>query len=102
VGSAATVADEMERIVAETGVDGFNLAYAVTPGTFEDVVEHVVPELQRRGAYPTEYPTGTLRNKLFGAGDRLPEDHRGSLYRVGAPLSTIDDSIREGALAAAR
>lgn len=102
VGSAATVADEMERIIAETGVDGFNLAYAVTPGTFEDVVEHVVPELQRRGVYPTEYATGTLRNKLFGEGDRLPEDHRGSLYRVGAPLSTIDNSIREEALAAAR
>ena len=95
VGSASTVADELERIVAETGVDGFNLAYAVTPGTFEDVVEYVVPELQRRGVYPTEYAEGTLRQKLFGAGDRLPEDHRGAQYRVGAPLSTIDDSARE-------
>lgn len=95
VGSASTVADELERIVAETGVDGFNLAYAVTPGTFEDVVEHVVPELQRRGVYPTEYAEGTLRQKLFGAGDRLPADHRGAQYRVGAPLSTIDDSARE-------
>ncbi|QIM17385.1 LLM class flavin-dependent oxidoreductase [Leucobacter insecticola] len=94
VGSAATVADQMQQIVAETGIDGFNLAYAVTPGTFEDVVKHVVPELQRRGAYPTEYAPGTLRQKLFGAGDRLPENHRGSQYRVGAPLSTIDDSVR--------
>ncbi|QBE50394.1 LLM class flavin-dependent oxidoreductase [Leucobacter triazinivorans] len=102
VGSAATVADEMERIIAETGVDGFNLAYAVTPGTFEDVVEHVVPELQRRGVYPTEYAPGTLRDKLFGAGDRLPDDHRGAGYRVGAPLSTIDDSIRDGAPATTR
>lgn len=98
VGSPSTVADAMEKIVAETGIDGFNLAYAVTPGTFEDVVNFVVPELQRRGVYPTEYAQGTLRHKLFGAGDRLPEDHRGSLYRVGAPLSTINDYEGTGRL----
>nr|WP_255572666.1 LLM class flavin-dependent oxidoreductase [Leucobacter tenebrionis] len=96
VGSGSTVADQLQQIVAETGVDGFNLAYAITPGTFEDVVEHVVPELQRRGAYPTEYAPGTLRQKLFGAGDRLPDDHRGSRYRVGGPLSTIDDYAGTG------
>ncbi|WP_230206441.1 LLM class flavin-dependent oxidoreductase [Microbacterium gorillae] len=101
VGSGATVADTMERIVAETGIDGFNLAYAVTPGTFEDVVEFVVPELQRRGLYPTEYADGTLRNKLFGAGDRLPENHHGSRFRVGGSLSTIDDSVRDRSAVAA-
>lgn len=101
VGSGATVADTMERIVAETGIDGFNLAYAVTPGTFEDVVEFVVPELQRRGVYPTAYAEGTLREKLFGAGDRLPENHHGAKFRVGGELSTIDDSIRDRAVAAA-
>ena len=71
----------------KTDVDGFNLAYAVTPGTFEDVVEFVVPELQKRGAYPTEYAPGTLRNKLFGAGDKLPAEHRGARYRL-APAVT--------------
>jgi len=96
VGSPATVADTLQSLVEETGVDGFNLAYAVTPGSFEDVVEFVVPELQRRGAYPLEYAPGTLRNKLFGAGDRLPEDHRGARYRVGGPLSTIDDFTGTG------
>ena len=65
-------------------MDGFNLAYVVTPGTFEDIVEHVIPVLQERGAYPTDYAEGTLRNKLHGAGDRLPDDHRGANYRVGA------------------
>jgi len=35
--------------------DGYNLAYAVTHETFEDVVEYLVPELQRRGALPTAY-----------------------------------------------
>lgn len=96
VGSPTTVADTLERIVEETGVDGFNLAYAITPGTFEDVVEYIVPELQRRGVYPTEYAPGTLRNKLFGAGDRLPDGHHGSLFRVGGPLSTIDDYTGTG------
>jgi long-chain alkane monooxygenase len=40
-----------------------------------------VPELQRRGVYPTAYKNGTLREKLFGAGARLPETHPGSSYR---------------------
>ncbi|WP_298253640.1 LLM class flavin-dependent oxidoreductase [uncultured Arthrobacter sp.] len=83
VGSGAEVAEELISWVEETDVDGFNLAYAITPGTFEDIVEYVVPELRSRGAYPEEYQPGTLRNKLFGAGDRLPPDHRGSRFRVG-------------------
>jgi FMN-dependent oxidoreductase (nitrilotriacetate monooxygenase family) len=81
VGSPSEVADELQSWVEETDVDGFNLAYAITPGTFEDLVEHLIPELQRRGAYPTEYAPGTLRDKLFGAGPRLPGSHRGAQYR---------------------
>ena len=77
VGSGESVARELVEWAEETGVDGFNLAYAITPGTFEDVVEHVVPALQRLGAYPEGYEEGTLRHKLFGAGDRLPEGHPG-------------------------
>jgi FMN-dependent oxidoreductase (nitrilotriacetate monooxygenase family) len=83
VGSASTVADELQSWVDETDVDGFNLPYAITPGTFEDVVNHLIPELQRRGAYQTDYTEGTLRNKLFGNGDRLTAEHRGASYRVG-------------------
>ncbi len=67
--------------MSETDVDGFNLAYAVTPGTFEDIVEHVIPELIKRGAYQDDYDEGTLRNKLFGrGGDRLPLEHRGRSF----------------------
>ncbi len=47
VGSAQTVADELQSWVEETDVDGFNLAYAVTHETFRDVVELLVPELQK-------------------------------------------------------
>ena len=71
VGSAQRIADELQEWVDETDVDGFNLAYAITPGSFEDIVELVVPELRRRGVYPSEYVDGTLRHKLFGRGDRL-------------------------------
>ncbi|MEU0498900.1 LLM class flavin-dependent oxidoreductase [Mycobacterium sp. NPDC006124] len=89
VGSGERVADVLQEWVAETDVDGFNLAYAITPGTFADFVDHVVPVLTARGAYQSEYAPGTLRNKLFGRGDRLPDEHRGSRYRVGGPSSTI-------------
>lgn len=82
VGSGVEIADQLEQWVAETDVDGFNLAYAVTPGTFADVVEHVVPVLRERGLYPDAYEEGTLREKLHGRGDRLPAEHRGAGYRL--------------------
>lgn len=94
VGSGDEIAQTLTDWVDDTDVDGFNIAYAVTPGSFEDVVEHVVPALAARGAYPAEYGPGSLRNKLFGRGDRLPDTHRGATYRVGGVNSTIDDSIR--------
>jgi hypothetical protein len=49
-----------------------------------DVVEHVVPELQRRGRYRTAYPQGTLRSKLFGHGPRLPATHAARQVTLGA------------------
>ena len=55
VGSPTTIADILQEWVEETDVDGFNLAYAVTHETFEDIVNFLVPELQRRGVYPTAY-----------------------------------------------
>ncbi|MGN7191295.1 MULTISPECIES: LLM class flavin-dependent oxidoreductase [unclassified Curtobacterium] len=88
VGGGATIAEQLLDIQAQTDVDGFNLAYAVTPGTWEDVIEFVVPELRARGAYPEGYTPGSLRHKLHGRGDRLPEEHRGAGYRVGARATT--------------
>ncbi len=77
VGDAAQVADQLIAWQAATGQDGFNLTYAVAPETFEDVVNLVVPELQRRGRYPTQRPSAptTLRQRLFGRGDRLAAPH---------------------------
>lgn len=81
IGSAENVADELEEWVADTGVDGFNLAYAVTPETFEAVSDLLVPELTRRDRYKRDYRQGTLRHKLFGQGDRLSSPHPGASYR---------------------
>lgn len=81
VGSAATVADILQQWVEATDVDGFNLAYAIAHETFEDVVTHLVPELQRRGVYPTAYKPGTLREKLFGADALLPSNHPAARFR---------------------
>lgn len=88
VGGPETVADQLQDWQEETGVDGFNLAYAVAHETFESVAGYLVPELQRRGAYRTEYAPGTLRQKLFGKGDRLSAPHPGASYRdLGARLA---------------
>ena len=82
-GSAATVADRMEAWLAATGADGFNLASMVAHETFAHVVRWLVPELQSRGRYKRAYAAGTLRQKLFGRGDRLVAPHPGAGVRVG-------------------
>jgi FMN-dependent oxidoreductase (nitrilotriacetate monooxygenase family) len=90
VGSPETVADLLQEWVEDTDVDGFNLAYAVTPESFEDAVDLLVPELQKRGVYKTDYRKGTLREKLFGNGARLAAPHPGAGYRN---LSVVQDRI---------
>lgn len=82
VGDPAQVADLLERWLDETGIDGFNLAYAVARESLRDVVELVVPELQRRGRYRLEYDGGTLRQQLLGAGARLDPAHAGRRVRL--------------------
>ncbi len=83
VGGPAKVADQLERWVDQAGIDGFNLAYAVTPGTFEDFIEFVVPELQARGRYWKDYDGAvTARERLYGPGHkRVRADHPAARYR---------------------
>ena len=82
VGDPAQVADQLEAWLDDTGIDGFNLAFAVAHESMRDVVELIVPELQRRGRYRREYAGGTLRGQLLGAGPRLPESHPGRQVRL--------------------
>ncbi|MEK3905597.1 LLM class flavin-dependent oxidoreductase [Oceanobacillus sp. FSL W7-1309] len=77
IGAPEQIADEMERWVNEAGIDGFNIAYAITPGSFNDFVELVIPVLQERGLVQTEYEGSTLRDNLFGKGDKLLDTHPG-------------------------
>jgi FMN-dependent oxidoreductase (nitrilotriacetate monooxygenase family) len=79
-GSPATVADQLEQWIDDTGIDGFNMAFAIRPETFVDIVDLLVPELQRRGRYKTDYAKGTLREKLFGQ-PRLGQKHPAAMHR---------------------
>jgi long-chain alkane monooxygenase len=81
MGTPEQLADKFQEWVA-AGVDGFNLAYMVTPGSFVDFVDGVVPVLQRRGLMQTEYQDGTLREKLMGPGRaRLRAPHPAVQHR---------------------
>lgn len=85
IGSPTTVADQLEEWIERTGLDGFNLHAVPQPTGFEDFVNLVVPELQRRGLVRTAYEDGTLRERLFGAGHRrLSERHPGRRVDIGS------------------
>ena len=64
VGTAAQVADQIEESFTAAEADGFMVSAASTPGTFNDFVDAVVPELQRRRLFRTEYAGTTLRDHL--------------------------------------
>jgi N-acetyl-S-(2-succino)cysteine monooxygenase len=64
VGSPQRIADDMEEWFLNEGVDGFLIQPAYLPGGLKDFVELVVPELQRRGLFRTEYEGRTLRENL--------------------------------------
>ena len=64
VGSGKDVADRLEEWFVGRACDGFVIAGTHMPGTFEDFVRFVVPELQRRGLYWKDYRGTTLRENL--------------------------------------
>ncbi len=64
IGSPKDVADGMEQWVTERACDGFVVAASHVPGSYEDFVRLVVPELQRRGIFHKDYAGPTLRETL--------------------------------------
>ena len=62
-GTGAQVADQMEEWF-KTACDGFVLSGTTVPGTYEDIVRLVVPELQKRGLFRKEYAGSTLRENI--------------------------------------
>ncbi|MDA0263282.1 MAG: LLM class flavin-dependent oxidoreductase [Chloroflexi bacterium] len=63
-GTPAQVADQMEAWFQAEACDGFVLAATHMPGAYQDFVDLVVPELQRRGLFRHDYTQGTLRDNL--------------------------------------
>ncbi|MFB7408906.1 MULTISPECIES: NtaA/DmoA family FMN-dependent monooxygenase [unclassified Streptomyces] len=64
VGSPATVAAALEEFVSTDAADGFILVPHLTPGGLDEFVDRVVPLLQERGVFRTEYSGTTLRSHL--------------------------------------
>ena len=77
VGTASAIADRLEPFADEHAVDGFNVTPWLIPSGLDDIVNRLVPELQERGIYPTEYAGPTLRENL---GLRPPVTRRGEPY----------------------
>ncbi|OZC49327.1 LLM class flavin-dependent oxidoreductase [Rhodococcus sp. RS1C4] len=84
-GTPEQIADHVQEW-ANAGVDGFNVVPITTLGWWDEWVDHVVPVLQDRGLAQREYAPGTLREKLFGRGNHLGDDHRARTLRIGADL----------------
>jgi FMN-dependent oxidoreductase (nitrilotriacetate monooxygenase family) len=63
-GTPTEIADQMEAWYTAGAADGFNLMFPLLPDDWTNFAEQVVPELQRRGLTPTEYRSGTLRDRL--------------------------------------
>lgn len=64
VGTAEAVAAELDEFVQRDAADGFILQPLITPGGLDEFVDKVVPLLQERGAFRTEYQGATLRSHL--------------------------------------
>ncbi|UFS58619.1 NtaA/DmoA family FMN-dependent monooxygenase [Subtercola endophyticus] len=83
VGDPVHVADLLEQWMDEFDLDGFLLRSFLYPGSATDFRDLVVPELQRRGRYRTEYEGTTLRENIFGAGHtRIAESHPAAAYKA--------------------
>ena len=103
VGTPSQVADGLETWIKEADVDGFNFvslpwivdradyqAYALFPQSFKDIIELLLPELQRRGLFWDDYavPKGTYRENFYlRQGQKGPlDDHIASSYRWKAGM----------------
>ena len=76
VGTPEKLADVMQCWLEEGGCDGFNVMPPFFPDSLAVFVDHVVPELQRRGIYRVDYEGSTLRSHL---GLKTPQPRRGNV-----------------------
>ena len=78
VGTPVQIADLMQEWVEAQAADGFNVIVPYFPGGLNDFVEGVIPELQRRNLFRTEYESTTLRGNL---GIPVPENRHTATAR---------------------
>ncbi|RFA13980.1 hypothetical protein B7R22_10120 [Subtercola boreus] len=82
-GTADRVSDGIERLAAETDVDGFLIEHSYGGlATYAEFIEEVMPRLRDRGLLPAESRGGSLRERLTGTPTpRLAPDHPGAAFR---------------------
>lgn len=103
VGTADEVADQIKHWVDISGVDGFNFTYAITPGSFEQLVDDLIPVLRQRGLAWDDYPKQgiTYREQVFGSDRDEPEFVEPThpayklRWRAGVPIEEFEKSIAE-------
>jgi len=82
-GTAQEVADELEHIAEQTGIDGFLVEHSFG-GTesYRDFIEQVMPKMREKGILPQAPRQGTLREMLTGSPtSRLAQEHPGAAFR---------------------
>ena len=97
VGTPEYMADEMEKWLKEEAADGFNVVCNHYPKPFEDFCRQVVPELQRRGIFRTEYEGTTLRENF---GLTVPENRYTARRRAPWPRRRHEETLTIAAAAA--
>jgi len=86
IGSPQTVANQIQQWFDEHAADGFVVMPPYMPGGAERFLQQVVPELQRRGIFRTEYQGSTLRDHLgLEKPQRTGAEHRHAALRRGQP-----------------
>lgn len=100
IGTAKEVAEEIQRWVQISDIDGFNFAYTVLPESFEEIVDKLIPELQSLGLFWNDYPVSsesskylTFREQLFGQSS-LDKTHPASDLRWRANETKDDFEAR--------
>ncbi|RDW57038.1 nitrilotriacetate monooxygenase component A IIA synthase subunit A-2 [Coleophoma cylindrospora] len=98
-GTPEMVADMMEEWFYECDVDGFNLSYFSNPDSFEDIVDLLVPELQKRGIYWDDYPVpgGTFRENMHQVPGEpnIPLRHPGAVHKYNYEELKAKDASKE-------
>lgn len=94
VGTAEDIADVIQEWIEVADVDGFNIGSVTNPGSWEDVVDLLVPVLQARGLMWTDYavPGGTFRENLMGTKE-LRDDHYGATFKTAGVHAPKDEPV---------